>query len=260
MVYAKKSRFTSKRRAPVRRTYRKRTAAAPRYAKSTRLASKRLSSGVQWKSTLYGDDIALQGGTTNTYFLATNLVSNIPKYRNDPTATATQANLDQARTSDKLFLKGFKASLGVNNKSTYATALRVVLIRSISLLEVPSSNSSNWVESLDGGATTPSTEMQSHMTERLNGDLVRNKRKDIIFDKRFLLGGTATLDRSAQQAKHFFVPCNHTCVFESKGDSTSATHLRTGQYYLMMWLVNHDEANGGYTNIHYDINAVWAQA
>jgi len=260
MVYAKKSRFTSKRRAPVRRAYRKRTTTASRYPKASRLASKRLSSGVQWKSTLYGDDLALQGGTSNTYHLNSNIVSTIPKYRNDPTATATQANLDQARTSDKLFLKGFKVSLGMNNKSSYATAVRVVLIRSISLLEVPSSNTSNWCEALDGGSTYPSTEMQSHMTERLNGDLVRNKRKDIIFDKRILLGATGTLDRSGQASRHFFVPCNHTCVFESKGDSTNSTHLRTGQYYLMIWLVNHDEANGGYTLIHYDINAVWAQA
>jgi len=265
MPYARKSRAPAKRRAPLarKRTYRKRSSTlATRYAKNTRLVSRRLNDGVQFKSSLYGDDIALLCGTAvpaNHVHLKDTFISDIPKYRNDPTASSKQANLTQVRTSDKIMLRGFKVVLGVNNKSTFATHVRFMMIRAATLQELPSSNGDNWIKTLDGTPAAVATEMQVALTERFNYDLVRT-RKDIIFDRRFIVGSTATLDGTAQKRLSFFVPLNHICVFESKGDTASADDLKTGKYTLMVWAANHDESNGGYTNFHYDINAVWAQA
>jgi len=265
MVYARKSRVTAKRRAPVRRrTYRKRpaTTVATRYAKNTRLVSRRLNDGVQFKSTLYGDDIGFLCGTAvpaNHAYLKDTFVADIPKYRNDPTASSKQANLTQVRTSDKILLRGFKVVLGANNKSAYPTHIRFMMIRAATLQEIPASDGGNWIKTLNGDPAAVATEMQVALTERFNYDLVRT-RKDVIFDRRFILGATATLDGTAQKRLSFFVPLNHICVFESKGDTASSDDLKTGKYTLMIWACNHDEDNGGYTNCHYDINAVWAQA
>jgi len=223
------------------------------------MVSKRLNSGVQFKSTLYGDDIALQAGTFNTYYTKEDLVRDIPKYRNDPTATGRMANLHQSRTSDKLLLRGFKVNIGINNGSSYTTHVRFVIIRSKAYEEIPATNATNWCKSLDGSATSPSGELQTALTERFNYDLCAS-RKDMLCDRRFILGATASLDRSQVRRQSFWIPCNHTCIFESKGDSSSADDLKTGRYTLMIWTANSQETNGGYTSVHYDINAIWAQA
>nr|QJI53724.1 MAG: capsid protein [Cressdnaviricota sp.] len=261
MPYARKPRIARKRRAPLirKRTYRKRAAPTARYTKTSRMVSKRLNDGVQYKSTLYGNDIALVAGTTSSYFYNENFVRDIPKYRNDPTASSKQANFAQCRTSDKILLRGFKVSIGINNNSSYPTAIRIIMIRSKSFEEVPATNAVNWCKGTDGGSTSPSGEMQTHLTERFNFDLCTSRR-DFIFDRRVILGQSASLDTAAFKRISFFVPLNHVCIFESKGDTSSADDLKTGRYGLMIWSANTDEANGGNTAIHYDINAVWAQA
>jgi len=230
-----------------------------RYASYDRLAARRLNNGIQWKQTLYGDEVALTV-PSSARIVYTNIVSDIPKYRNDALATAQQANLQQARTSDKLFLKGFKVNLSLVNQSTKTSQLRVILFRNSTTEEVPSLTAANWVEALDGSAVTPSTQMSIAMTERFNTDLVKNKSRDIIFDKKLVVGSDAIADTRNVKGLSFYCKCNHTVQFESKGDTSSSDDCKTGKYWLIFMSSNTADSYYGSLDIHWDINAVWAEA
>lgn len=230
-----------------------------KYAKVDKLAAKRLNNGIQWKQTLYGDEAALTV-PSGAYIIYNQIVSDIPKYRNDSLATAKQANLQQARTSDKLFLRGFKVNISLVNQSTKTSQLRVIFFRNPTTEEVPSATATNWVEALDGSSQTPATQMSTAMTERFNTDLVKNKSKDIVFDRKLIVGSDAIADGKNVKALSFFVNVNHTVQFESKGDTSSADDCKTGKYYLLLMGSNTADSYFGTLDIHWDINAVWAEA
>jgi len=230
-----------------------------RYASYDKLAAKRLNNGIQWKQTLYGDECAITVPSAPILYYA-NIIADIPKYRNDALASAKQANLQQARTSDKLFLKGFKVNLSLVNQSTKTSQLRVIMFRSATTEEVPSGTGTNWIEALDGTAVQPSTQMSTAMTERFNYNLVKNKRVDMIFDKKLVVGSDGIPDGKNVKALSFYCKCNHTVQFESKGDSSSADDLKTGKYWLLLFGSNTADSYFGTLDIHWDINAVWAEA
>lgn len=248
---------------PVRRGgYTKRATGATRkskYARYDKIAASRLNNGIQWKQTLYGDECAITVPSASILYYA-NIIADIPKYRNDPTASAKQANLQQARTSDKLFLKGFKVNLSLVNQSTKTSQLRVIMFRSATTEEIPSGTGTNWIEALDGTAVQPSTQMSTAMTERFNYNLVKNKRVDMIFDKKLVVGSDGIPDGRNVKALSFYCKCNHTVQFESKGDSSSADDLKTGKYWLLLFGSNTADSYFGSLDIHWDINAVWAEA
>lgn len=261
MPYARKYALKiQKKRRPVIRLKRKPMRTANRYRRLDRIASKRLNNGLQWKQTLYGGNQVLQVGSLNTLFTYTNMIADIPKYRADPTATDPMANLQIARTSDKLFLKGFKVNLSITNFSTQTTMIRFFLFRNNSWEETFLNDGSNLIESLAGNSTTYSTLMSTAMTERFNTDLVRNKRRDLLFDRRVIVASVNSTEAKNATYRSFYVKCNHICQFESKGTTAQGDDLKTGKYIFCAFISNPTNGDSGTTAFHWDINAVWAQA
>lgn len=254
---------TAARSAYRRRLYRRRRARptrASRYSAMSRLVSRRLNDGVQWKQTLYGSNVVLRVAGLPAIFESDMYVRDIPKYRNDPTAPARFANLQQARTSDKILLKGFKVNLSVTNFSTETTCIRFIMFRNNSWNESYIIGGTNLIETLDGGTSGPSSLLSTAMTERFNTDLVRNKRRDILFDRKLVVGRNTSDDAKDLARASFYVPCMHICQFESKGDTGGSDDLKTGTYWLVAWVSNVPNTAAGDTSFHYDINAVWAEA
>lgn len=245
----------------VKKTARRAKTAQPK-TNATQKALAKLNHGIQWKQTLYGENVALNTSGTNRVAFRNGFVRDIPKYRNDPTATNKQANLDQCRTSDKLLIKGFNVKYIAVNYSSKTSLIRVILFRNNSWNEAvdDSLNASNWFKNIDGASTSPNTLISTFGTLRFNDNLVKNKRVDILSDRKMYMSPASTSSDGKDIVRSsFYIPLNQIAQFESKGDSTSADDLKTGTYTMLICIANSDQTTGDMV-LNYEVNVVWAQA
>jgi len=264
MVFSRRSRISTRaapRRAVRRTTVRRRPTRKVAYSRLNARVSRRLNDGIRWKQHTIDRGFTLAPGLYN-YNYAEDYVMTIPKYRFDSLATATQGNLQVARTSDKLFLKGFNCRIGLTNKSTMVTYCRFILIRASNLFEAVSAFSANWIMDPSGTAVAPSLNLSTFLTQRFNTDLVKNKSKDILFDKTVRLGifmGDGPIPSS--RLLKFYIPCSHTVQFEAKGTAADSDDLKTGKYCLLAMTTNEDGGtNAGNIECVTSITATYAEA
>lgn len=218
-----------------------------------------LGNGVQWHKTTYALDY-----TMNTSFVPRvsyeEIVRDIPKYRNDPTATNRQANLAQARVRDRIFVKGAKFRIASTSTETADWMnLRWIFFRNNAWDEAIDAAGTNWIKNVDGSNGTPSTEYRYHSIERFNTDLVKNKRRDILFDRQYKLPPVTASNPGIMTRREFYVPINQIACFESKGDSSSADDLSTGRYWFIGSISNHDNSGSGDVKTYVNVELIWCE-
>lgn len=228
-------------------------------SRSTRFAAKRLGSGVQFHKTGYGAPLTLAVGGTALYAYDT-FIRDIPKYRNDPTATARQANLQICRLRDKIYVKGVKVRLGLCSLDpNQNVCVRMLFLRNSAWDENVDTGGSNWYEAEDDGAVMlPSSSMPTAMVQHFNKDLIRN-RKDLFFDKKVILAGTSGYTGRSSRYLEFYLPINQLAIFESKGDSASADDISTGRYYLLFHASSNDGLATGDIKIDWTMDFIWSE-
>jgi len=203
--------------------------------------ARKLDDGIKRKSSRYTFDISFISPSAPIFYTDI-VVSDIPKYRNDPTASTRQANLDIARTSDKLFIKDISIHCSANNSSTVAGNLRLLFFRNSGQDEVPSGIGGNWFMDASGSPLAASIFAYNLPSQRYNYDLVKYK-SDLFLDKQMTFGPDTSTEGNNLGHRNWYKKINQVALYESKGDSSSADDLKTGKYCLA---VAHANTSGTY--------------
>lgn len=239
---------------------RPKSATYKRRQNTNRFIAKRLGDGVQYHKTAYGETVTMTVGGTATWYNA-DFVRDIPKYRNDPTASARQANLQICRLRDKIYVKGMKFRLGVANLDpNQSVCLRTIFLRNSAWDENVDTGAGNWYESVvDGSYVLPSSSMPTALIQHFNMDLLRDKKKDLFFDKKIILAPTGGSTGASCAYREFYVPINQLAIFESKGDAASADDLTNGRYWILFSVSSNDGAATGDIKMNYTCDFIWSE-
>lgn len=229
---------------------------------NTNFVAKRLGDGVQYHKTSYGEQITMSVGGTATWFYDA-IGRSIPKYRNDPTASGREANMQICRIRDKLYFKGAKVRLGVANLDVnQPVMLRWIFIRNSAWDEEVSTAGfgANWFKStVDGSNEGPNVSMPTALTQSFNTDHLRDKRKDLFFDKKIILAPLGGATGRSCAYYNFYLPIDQMGIFESKGDTASADDLAGGRYYMLFTVSSNDAGVTSDIKIDWKLDLIWAE-
>lgn len=230
-----------------------------RRARQSKFIARRLGSGVQWHKTSYGGNITMSTGVVPRQYLE-DVIRDIPKYRNDPTATARQANLQYARLRDRIYLKGFKLQYNaMSHDVSHWITFRVIVFRNSAWDEPIDTGGTNWMRAVtDGGILAPSTDGRHLSIQKFNTNMCRS-RKDILLDRQMQLKPFVTDNASVMQKRSYWIPVNQLVEWEAKGDSASSDDLKFGRYWFLFMIGTNDGTASGEVNFYYNVDAVWSE-
>lgn len=249
-----KTRVVLRRKNPRRRT--KTRVVLRRKTFKRRSVGKVLGNGVSYKTKLYGENVIMNHSIIPNYQYV-DMVRDIPRFLAGSTTSSN--NLSQARLRNKLYIKGIKFNISmVNYDPDRIVAIRVFFFRNNSWDETLFTGNTNLVEALNGNAATPSKLITTATTERFNVNLVRNRKRDLFFDKTFYMQ-RYTANGGYVRKRSFYVPINQLALFESKTEASQQDDLKTGRYCLCVSLSNDNDSSGTDMAFHWDANIIYAE-
>lgn len=165
-------------------------------------------------------------------------LGNIPKYRNDTLATVQVANLHQARLKDNLTLKSFKFIMTLDASTARSQLVRIIIFRGTSPAEIFNDSGSNLFTEYTTAASSGASRAMKNTSPQgqtlpFNMNLVRHKR-DYIHDKTYFVAGNTNLDGLNMKTIVINKRINYKIEYEEKGDTTSATELKGGLFWIFL--------------------------